>query len=185
MAGASNVPGLAHAPSALEEPSSALAHTAHAPCLHRPGPWRPTPLTGLVSATWGTGSGTGMARGLGVVRLSSLGSVTLALLFGGESWLVGSLCSWLISSWISGCHLKGKVGAAWHGCLCRPVRAQPLGTGEEAMSGQQAGKPKAGSLELHRPDGWRGGHGRGRGGGSLEVGGPRTRGSGRALLGCP
>ena len=115
MVGALNAPGLAHAPSALEEPSSTPAHMAHAPCLHRLGPRRPAPLTGLVLATWGTSSGTGMARGLGVVRLSSLGSVTLALLFGGESWLVSSPCSWSISSWISGCHLKGKVGAAWDG----------------------------------------------------------------------
>lgn len=38
-------------------------------------------LTGFDLATTGTGSGTGMARGRGTVRLNSLGSVTLALVF--------------------------------------------------------------------------------------------------------
>lgn len=46
-------------------------------------PLRLLTLTGLVLATSGTGSGTGMARGLGAVRLNSLGSVTLVLVFEG------------------------------------------------------------------------------------------------------
>lgn len=41
-------------------------------------------LTGLGLATTGTGSGTGMARGLGTVRLNFLGSVTLAFVFEGR-----------------------------------------------------------------------------------------------------
>lgn len=38
-------------------------------------------LTGFGLATVGTGSGIVMARGFGTVRLNSLGSVTLALVF--------------------------------------------------------------------------------------------------------
>lgn len=42
------------------------------------------------------------------------------------------------------------------GCLCRSVRGRPLGTGGGAVSGEQAGDSKSGSLELHRHDRRRG-----------------------------
>lgn len=60
-------------PSALGRNSRPLAHSL---C-----PQQTPALTGFDLATTGTGSGTGMARGLGTVRLNSLGSVTLALVF--------------------------------------------------------------------------------------------------------
>lgn len=70
-------------PWALGRVRPPLAHPVLSPRLHGLCPLQMPALTGLGLATTGTGSGTGMARGLGTVRLNFLGSVTLAFVFEG------------------------------------------------------------------------------------------------------
>lgn len=69
----------------LEKPSHPMTFTACSPSLNILVVQKEinAQLTGLGLGIVGTGSGIVIARGLGTVRLNSLGTVTLALVFKG------------------------------------------------------------------------------------------------------